>query len=146
MTDYCDECSAYGWCDRCGTTCKHWPCSCDAKEEPQERHEQMIKRAVQLDKQSSDGGPASYYDFPENNWVTLNDMLEWLAVHRWGEYSLHLKDDMKASFRLGVKDGTELGYDLRKKIYSSLRLLLMAEGKGSVREVLRKLADDPQFK
>lgn len=114
--------------------------------ENQERHEQMIKRAVQMDKQVSDGGPSSYYDLPDNDWVTLNDMLEWLAVHRWGAYSLHLKDDMKASFRLGVKDGTDLGYDLRKKIYSSLRLLLMAEGKQAVKDVLRNLSDDSQFK
>lgn len=113
---------------------------------PQERHEQTIKRAVAMDRQVSDGGPSSYYDFPKNEWVTLNDMMEWLAVNRWGAYSIHLKDDVKASFRFGAKSGTEVGYDIRKKIYSSLRLLMMAEGKESVREVLGKLADDPQFK
>lgn len=115
-------------------------------EEHQERYEQMVKRAVALDRKAPDGGPASYYDFPKDDWVTLNDMMEWLAVERWGPYSLHLKDDMKASFRFGVKAGTELGYDIRKKIYSSLRLLMMAEGKSSVVEVLEKLSNDPQFK
>ena len=27
------DCTAYGWCDNCGPTCKHWRCSCNSPNE-----------------------------------------------------------------------------------------------------------------
>lgn len=92
----------------------------------------------------SDGGPSSYYDFKEG-WTTLNDMMEYKAIHQWGAYSLHLKDLGKAIFRFGVKVGTAPAYDARKIIYSGLRLLGMIEGKNAIRQELLKLLDDNQF-
>lgn len=93
----------------------------------------------------SDGGPSGYYDLP-NGVKTWNDVLEWLAVERWGAFSLHMKDLMKGAFRFGVKEGTSLEYDANKLIYSGCRLLVMVSGKKKVREYLQKLLDDPQFK
>lgn len=108
--------------------------------EPQERHYKTHQRASK-----SDGGPSDYYDLP-SGLKTLNDLLEWLAVDRWGAYALHMKDLMKGGFRFGVKDGTSVEYDCYKIIYSGCRLLVMAKGKASVSKYLQKLLDDPQFK
>jgi hypothetical protein len=93
----------------------------------------------------SDGGPSSYYDFkPE--WVTFNDFMESKAETQWGAYALHFKDIGKALCRFGLKAGTSDAYDVRKIIYSGLRLLVMMEGRESVAKELQRLADDPQFK
>lgn len=109
-------------------------------EETQERHYKTHQRASK-----SDGGPSDYYDLP-SGLKTFNDLLEWLAVDRWGAYALHMKDLMKGGFRFGVKDGTSIEYDCYKIIYSGCRLLVMAKGKENVREYLQKLLNDPQFK
>jgi len=93
----------------------------------------------------SDGGPTAYYDF-DPGWVTANDFMESKAASQWGGYSLHLKDVGKALFRFGAKSGTSISYDIRKIIYSGLRLLVMAEGQEAARKELQRLLDDPQFK
>ena len=92
------------------------------------------------------GGPATYYDLPFWEWKTLNDMLEHLAVKQWGAYSLHFKDMAKALVRFGVKTGTSKEYDIEKMIYSGCRAMVMLSGKDSLREYLKRLLDDPQFK
>lgn len=92
------------------------------------------------------GGPATYYDLPFWEWQTLNDMLEHLAVKQWGAYSLHFKDMAKALVRFGVKTGTSKEYDIEKMIYSGCRAMVMLSGKESLREYLKRLLDDPQFK
>lgn len=92
----------------------------------------------------SDGGPSSYYDFPEGV-VTWNDVAEIKAVEQWGAYSYHIKDIGKAVMRFGAKDGTSNAYDARKIIYSGLRLLGMIEGNAAMRAELLRLIDDPQF-
>jgi hypothetical protein len=95
-------------------------------------------------KATSDGGPSDYYDF-QPNWVTLNDCMEWLAVRRWGAYSLHLKDAMKACMRFGYKDTSGPMYDAKKIVYSGLRLIIMAGGVSEVRSFLQQCLEDPQF-
>ena len=92
------------------------------------------------------GGPVTYYDLPFWKWQTLNDMLEHLAVKQWGAYSLHFKDMAKALVRFGVKTGTSKEYDIEKMIYSGCRAMVMLSGKESLREYLKRLLDDPQFK
>lgn len=98
-----------------------------------------------MSKVPSDGGPSSYYDF-EAGWVTLNDMMEHLAKTRWLEFSLHLKDAMKACMRFGGKAGTEPAYDARKMVYSGLRLIVMIDGKAAAARYLETLTLDPQFR
>lgn len=110
--------------------------------ENQERHSEFARKASAV---KSDGGPTSYYDMPQDC-KTLNDVLEWLAVERWGKFSLHMKDVFKAGFRFGGKAGTEHEYDANKIIYFGCRLLVMVSGKRKVREYLTKLLNDPQFK
>lgn len=92
------------------------------------------------------GGPAKYYDLPYKKWETTNDMGEYLAKERWGPYSLHFKDMLKALVRFGAKDGTSMRYDIEKMIYSGCRTMIMLSGKKSLREYLQRLLDDPQFK
>lgn len=96
------------------------------------------------DRQTSDGGPSSYYDFLPG-WVTFNDFMEHKAVHQWGGFALHLKDIGKALCRFGVKEGTTQSYDARKIVYSGLRLLIMLEGRDAAAAELKRLAADPQF-
>lgn len=112
------------------------------------RHSEVVKRAVILDREysavTSSGGPSSYYDIPLGI-VTLNDLLEWLAINRWGPYSIHMKDLFKGGFRFGAKSGTSLEYDANKLIYSGCRLLAMIAGKQRVVAYLRDLINDPQF-
>lgn len=93
---------------------------------------------------ASDGGPSSYYDF-NPGWITLNDAMEHLAVRQWKAASLHFKDIVKASFRFGAKNGTDYAYDIRKIVYSGLRILVMLKGKDETRQYLQRLLDDPQF-
>jgi hypothetical protein len=92
------------------------------------------------------GGPAKYYDLPYKEWETTNDMGEYLAKERWGPYSLHFKDLLKALVRFGAKDGTTMQYDIEKMIYSGCRTMIMLSGKKALREYLQRLLDDPQFK
>lgn len=116
--------------------------------EDQERYEQMIRRAVAMDRKypmKSDGGPTGYYDL-DPSWVTMNDMMEHRAKAQWKEYSLHFKDIEKALARFRMKEGTSDLYDLKKIAYSSIRALGMSIGKDGVRDYLQQLLDDPQFK
>lgn len=92
------------------------------------------------------GGPSSYYDMPFKNWVTVNDMMEYLAEQKWGKYGIHLKDIFKGLCRWGEKSGTTVEYDTRKIIYYGCRILQMVSGKQSLRDYLKELLDDPQFK
>lgn len=91
----------------------------------------------------SDGGPSSYYDFLPG-WKTWNDFMEAKALAQWGAYSLHMKDIGKALCRFGAKDGTGDEYDMNKIVYSGLRMKEMKQ-RGSAREYLLRLLDDPQF-
>lgn len=116
--------------------------------EKQERYEQMIRRAVAMDRNQpmkSDGGPTGYYDL-DPSWVTMNDMMEHRAKSQWKEYSLHFKDIEKALARFRMKEGTSDLYDLKKIAYSSIRALGMSIGKDGVRDYLQQMLDDPQFK
>ena len=92
------------------------------------------------------GGPSSYYDMPFKTWVTVNDMMEYLAEQKWGKYGIHLKDIFKGLCRWGEKSGTTVEYDTRKIIYYGCRILQMVSGKQSLRDYLKELLDDPQFK
>ncbi len=92
------------------------------------------------------GGPASYYDFPFSEWITLNDMMEYLAEHKWGKYGVHLKDIFKGLARWGDKEGTSVEYDTKKVIYYGVRVLRMVAGVDRTRDYLYHILDDPQFK
>lgn len=95
-------------------------------------------------KLKSNGGPSSYYDF-DPGWNTFNDFMEHKALTQWGAHSLHLKDIGKAICRWGAKGGTTVSYDIRKIIYSGLRLLTMVEGKEATKTFLKELQEDKQF-
>lgn len=70
----------------------------------------------------SDGGPSSYYDFPEG-FNTLNDLIE------YKEMSFAQGNILKAAYRLGHKDGITLEYDLNKIKYYADRMLKRLEEK-----------------
>lgn len=118
------------------------------------RHEEAVMRQMEFERNrqkellaKSNGGPSTYYDFPKGNeWVTLNDLMEWKAINHWGHLSLHLKDVMKACFRIGTKPGVDQSYDARKIVYSGLRMLVMMKGREEVASFLHQLTQDPQFK
>ena len=93
---------------------------------------------------NSDGGPTSYYDFPED-WVTWNDLADYKATHQWKAYSFHLGNIGKAIYRWGEKNGTSLEYDAKKIVYSGLRVLVMMVGKQKTRDYLVSLLKDKQF-
>ena len=93
----------------------------------------------------STGGPSKYYDFPKDS-LTLNDLLEYLGDDRWKGDSFHLANIMKAAFRWGTKEGTDIDYDIRKILYSSCRLLMKHVGVKELRKTLKEILDDPQFK
>jgi len=92
------------------------------------------------------GGPQSYYDMPFKDWCTTNDMMEYLAEHKWGKYGIHLKDIFKGLCRWGDKAGTTIEYDTRKSIYYGCRVLMMMVGSKGLRKYLQEILDDPQFK
>ena len=92
------------------------------------------------------GGPQSYYDMPFKDWCTTNDMMEYLAEHKWGKYGIHLKDIFKGLCRWGDKAGTTIEYDTRKSIYYGCRVLMMMVGAKGLRKYLQEILDDPQFK
>lgn len=103
----------------------------------------MMKTEEQGEKSS--GGPSSYYDMPFQDWVTTNDMMEYLAEHKWGKFGIHLKDIFKGLCRWGDKQGTDTLYDTKKIIYYGCRILAMIAGKEALREYLRELLNDKQF-
>ena len=92
------------------------------------------------------GGPAKYYDYPFKNWVTVNDMIDYLSQKQWGWRSYIFKDILKACFRWGQKEGTTEIYDAEKIVYYGVRLLLSVSDIKSVREYLQTILDDEQFK
>ena len=94
----------------------------------------------------SDGGPSSYYDMPFQDWVTLNDQMEYLAQNKWGRYAIHLKEPFKGLGRWGDKSGTTPLYDTKKGIYYFCRVMKMMVGAEGLREYLQSILDDPQFK
>lgn len=96
-------------------------------------------------KVNSDGGPSDYYDF-KDDWVTWNDLADYKAKHQWKEYSFHFGNIGKALYRFGSKNGTTELYDVKKIIYSGLRVMLMMMGKQAVQVYLKELSNDPQFK
>jgi hypothetical protein len=91
------------------------------------------------------GGPSAYYDMPFKDWITTNDMMEYLAEHKWGKYGIHLKDIFKGLCRWGDKNGTSVEYDTRKIIYYGVRVLRLVIGITATRQYLQSLLDDPQF-
>ena len=91
------------------------------------------------------GGPSSYYDMPFSEWVTVNDMMEYLAENKWGKYGIHLKDIFKGVCRWGEKLGTNVEYDTKKIIYYGVRILRMLLGVEKTREYLKELLNDKQF-
>lgn len=104
------------------------------------------RRITKTTKLEPHGGPSSYYDLPFNKWVTVNDMMEHLAEHKWGKYGIHLKDIFKGICRWGDKQGTTVEYDTKKIIYYGCRILMMISGKEGLRKYLQGILDDPQFK
>lgn len=92
------------------------------------------------------GGPSAYYDFPFKDWVTVNDMLDYLSEKQWGWRSYIFKDIIKACTRWGSKDGTTHLYDAKKIIYYGARLLMSVADKATLRAYLQELLDDKQFK
>lgn len=105
----------------------------------------QLKALGESMKINSDGGPSDYYDF-QPDWVTWNDLADYKSKAQWKEHSFHLGNIGKAIFRWGEKNGTTKTYDAKKIIYSALRILLMLEGKKSVKEYLETLLKDEQFK
>lgn len=93
-----------------------------------------------------DGGPAEYYDLPFKDWVTVNDMVEYLSDKQWGKHSWIFKDILKAVTRFGKKAGTDEAYVAKKIIYYGARLLMSVAGKATTRKYLQQLLDDKQFK
>lgn len=112
-----------------------------AKWEIEDRMEPQV-----CNKTKSDGGPSSYYDMPFSEWVTVNDMMEYLAEYKWGKYGIHLKDIFKGLCRWGEKSGTNITYDTKKIIYYGCRVLRMLAGKEAVHKYLIELLEDQQFK
>ena len=98
------------------------------------------------DQHISDGGPQLYYDLPFKDWVTVNDMVEYLSDKQWGKHSWIFKDILKAVTRFGRKAGTEEAYDAKKIIYYGARLLMSVTDKATTRKYLQQLLDDKQFK
>ena len=68
----------------------------------------------------SDGGPSSYYDYPEGT-STLNDIIEYKGM------SFAQGNIFKAAYRLGNKADVSIEYDLRKIKYYADRLLNQLE-------------------
>jgi hypothetical protein len=109
-------------------------------------HPKQIRRgeAIRAQMIKSDGGPASYYDFPPD-WTTLNDYIEYKSGAQWGADSFHWGNITKAGCRWGDKEGTTKEYDAKKVVYSALRILRRLCGNKIVQDFLSELAKDPQF-
>ena len=106
----------------------------------------LVSRAEKTSDKKPDGGPAGYYDLPFQDWVTVNDMVEYLSDTQWGRHSWIFKDVLKACTRFGKKSGTDKAYDAKKIIYYGARLLMSVTDKSTTREYLQQLLDDKQFK
>ena len=108
----------------------------------------LVERAKEQDVVNTkpDGDPAEYYDLPFRDWVTVNDMVEFLSEKQWGKYSWIFKDILKACTRFGKKSGTDEAYDAKKIIYYGCRLLMSVADKATTRKYLQQLLDDKQFK
>lgn len=104
-----------------------------------------INHTLASQTKKSTGGPSEYYDMPFSDWVTVNDMAEYLAEHKWGKYGIHLKDIFKGLCRWGEKSGTTIEYDTRKIIYYGVRIYKMLVGTEKARDYLKDLLDDKQF-
>ena len=102
--------------------------------------------AEQTAETKPDGGPAGYYDLPFKDWVTVNDMVEYLSDTQWDKHSWIFKDILKACTRFGEKLGTDEAYDAKKIIYYGARLLMSVTDKTTTRKYLQQLLDDKQFK
>ena len=114
-----------------------------------ERAKEVIAKQTaetKKDQHISDGGPQLYYDLPFKDWVTVNDMVEYLSEKQWGKYSWIFKDILKACTRFGKKSGTNEDYDTKKIIYYGCRLLMSVTDKATTRKYLQQLLDDKQFK
>lgn len=114
-----------------------------SEEEERESMEEAAPKGAEH-KIASDGGPASYYDFPAA-WQTLNDYIEHKSGSQWGADSFHLANITKAACRWGDKEGTTKAYDARKIVYSALRILRRICGPEAVQEYLKELQADKQF-
>ena len=106
----------------------------------------LVSRVEKTSDKKPDGGPAGYYDLPFQDWVTVNDMVEYLSDTQWGRHSWIFKDILKACTRFGKKSGTDKAYDAKKIIYYGARLLMSVTDKSTTREYLQQLLDDKQFK
>ena len=87
-----------------------------------------------------------YYNFPFKDWITVNDMLDYMSQKQWGWRSYIFKDITKACFRFGQKEGTTEVYDAEKIIYYGTRLLMSVSDKATARKYLQQILDDKQFK
>lgn len=93
------------------------------------------------------GGPSEYYDLPFKDFVTTQDLIEYLAKEKWGaDVAVNFKDVLKALCRWGDKKGTSTSYDAKKVMYYSTRVLKIIVGISKTREYLQSLLDDEQFK
>ena len=114
-------------------------------------HWSLVERTKEITTEQTtetkpDGGPAGYYDLPFKDWVTVNDMVEYLSDTQWGKHSWIFKDILKACTRFGKKSGTDEAYDAKKIIYYGARLLMSVSDKATARNYLQQLLDDKQFK
>ena len=107
---------------------------------------ERAKEVIAEDPHISDGGPQLYYDLPFKDWVTVNDMVEYLSDTQWDKHSWIFKDILKACTRFGKKSGTDKAYDAKKIIYYGARLLMSVTDKDTTRKYLQQLLDDKQFK
>lgn len=130
--------SSYWYCERCSKS-HHISEYC-----PNKTRVFTPPKQVQASLKST-GGPSSYYDMPFQDWVTTNDMMEYLAEHKWGKFGIHLKDIFKGLCRWGDKSGTDTLYDTKKIIYYGCRVLAMISGKEALRAYLLELLNDKQF-
>ena len=107
----------------------------------------LVSRVEKTSGKKPDGGPAGYYDLPFKDWVTVNDMVEYLSDKQWGKHSWIFKDILKACTRFGKKAGTDEAYDAKKIIYYGCRLLMSVTDKATTRKYLQQqLLGDKQFK
>ena len=105
----------------------------------------MVKEQNMI-KIKTDGGSASYYDAPFQDFTTVNDMIDYYSKNFWGWRSYIFKDIVKAVTRFGRKEGTDESYDAKKIIYYGCRLLMSVTDKSTTRKYLQQLLDDKQFK
>ena len=113
-----------------------------------ERTKEVVKEVIaeQTAETKPDVGPQLYYDLPFKDWVTVNDMVEYLSDTQWDKHSWIFKDIIKACTRFGKKSGTDKAYDAKKIIYYGCRLLMSVTDKSTTRKYLQQLLDDKQFK